>query len=85
MVETSAVAPALMRQVRQKMAHLVSPQATLVIRAAADGPAGAKDGDGGRLTFSAHDGNLTPDGYYSAQAAHVTVRDGQIIKTVVSR
>jgi Tfp pilus assembly protein PilF len=85
MVETSAVAPALMRQVRQKMAHLVSPQATLVIRAAADGPAGAKDGDGGLLTFSAHDVNLTPDGYYSAQAAHVTVRDGQIVKTVVSR
>ena len=83
-VESNAVAPALMRQVRQRMAHLVSPQATLVIRAAAEGPAGAKAGTGGLLTFSAHDVNLTPDGYYSAQAAHLTVRDGEIIKTVVS-
>ncbi len=84
MVESSTVAPAVMRQVRQRLAHLVSPQATLVIRAAAEGPAGAKDGDGGMMTFSAHDVNLTPDGYYSAQAAHLTVRDGQIVKTVVS-
>jgi len=83
MVESTTVAPVVMRQVRQRLAHLVSPQATLVIRAAADGPAGAKDGDG-VLTFSAHDVNLTPDGYYSAQAAHLTVRDGQIVKTVVS-
>ena len=84
-VEGSAVAPALMRQVRQRLAHFVSPQATLVIRAAADGPAGAKQGAGSMLTFSAHDVSLTPDGYYSAQSAHLTVRDGQIIKTVVSR
>jgi hypothetical protein len=84
MVESSAVAPVVMRQVRQRLAHLVSPQAALVIRAAADGPAGAKHGGGGVLTFSAHDVNLTPDGYYSAQAAHLTVRDGQIVKTVVS-
>lgn len=84
MVESNTVAPALMRQVRQRMAHLVSPQATMVIRATADGPAGAKAG-AGVLTFSAHDVSLTPDGYYSAQAAHVTVRDGEIIKTVVSR
>jgi hypothetical protein len=83
MVESNTVAPVVMRQVRQRLAHLVSPQAALVIRAAADGPAGAKDGDG-VLTFSAHDVSLTPDGYYSAQAAHLTVRDGQIVKTVVS-
>jgi hypothetical protein len=83
-IESSAVAPALMRQVRQRLGNVVSPQATLVIRAAAEGPAGAKDGAGSVLTFSAHDVNLTPDGYYSAQAAHLTVRDGEIVKMVVS-
>lgn len=84
-VESAAVAPALLRQVRQRMAQLVSPQAALVIRAAAAGPAGAKEGSGELMTFSAHDVSVTPDGYYSAQAAHVTVRDGEIVKTVVSR
>lgn len=85
MVESATVAPALMRQVRQRMSHLVSPQASLVIRASAEGVAGGKDSSADLLTFSAHDVSLTPDGYYSAQAAHVTVRDGEIVKTVISR